>query len=150
MRLLAFILLLLGIGIIAPGCVRRTISITCDPPGALLWLNGREIGRTPVDVDFLYYGIYDVQLVKDGYEPLLTTGEADAPWWDIIPLDLVSEAMPGDKRVRIQWHYTMQPRNDDQVGLLQRARDLRQTIATQPAAASQPSPAATMPATPSN
>ena len=125
------------------GCVRRTLTITSDPPGALLWLNGREFGRTPLDVDFLYYGVYDVQLVKDGYEPLLTSGEADAPWWDGIPFDLFSEITPGDKRVHIAWHYTMQPRNDDPAALLQRARDLRQAIATRPAATQ---PAATAPA----
>src|SRR5689334_12153842 len=76
---LRLLVLLITAGFIASGCVRRTLSITSDPPGALLWLNGREVGRTPVDVDFIYYGVYDVQLVKDGYEPLLSSGHADAP-----------------------------------------------------------------------
>ena len=40
------------------GCVRRTISISSEPAGALCWLNGREIGRTPLSVDFIYYGDY--------------------------------------------------------------------------------------------
>ena len=110
------------------GCVRRTISITSEPNGALVWLNGREIGRTPVTVDFLYYGEYDVQMVADGYEPLLTTGQANAPLWDNVPLDLFAEITPGKKHSRIQWHYVMSPRNDDPVALLERAREMRSRI----------------------
>ncbi|MFB3120043.1 MAG: PEGA domain-containing protein [Stenotrophomonas maltophilia] len=40
--------------------------ITSEPPGALVWLNDREIGRTPVDVDFEFYGRYDVRLHLPG------------------------------------------------------------------------------------
>src|SRR5688572_6831876 len=75
------------------GCVRRTISISSEPAGALCWLNGREIGRTPLLVDFIYYGDYDVVLEKDGFEPLLTKGEAKAPLWDTVPFDFISEVI---------------------------------------------------------
>lgn len=129
--------------LLVTGCVRRTITVTSDPPGALLWLNGREIGRTPVDTDFLYYGTYDVQLEKDGYEPLLTFSEAKAPWWDTIPLDLVSEITPGEKQSHITWHYQLQPRDDDAQALLERAKQARSMIGP-PATA----PAATQPAAP--
>ncbi len=44
------------VNLFAAGCVQRTITITSDPPGALVWLNDREIGRTPLDVNFVYYG----------------------------------------------------------------------------------------------
>jgi hypothetical protein len=116
------------------GCVERTLSITSSPPGALLWLNGREVGRTPIDVDFLYYGEYDVQLVADGHEPLLTSGKANPPWWDSIPFDLFAEIIPGERESRIAWHYDLQPRNDDPQALVDRAQQLRQHVeATQPA-----------------
>jgi hypothetical protein len=110
------------------GCVRRTITITSEPPGALLWLNGREIGRTPVEVDFLYYGEYDVQLVADGCEPLLTSGKANPPWWDSIPFDLLAELTPGEHESRIAWHYELQLRNDETGDLVDRARQLRQHV----------------------
>ena len=114
------------------GCVRRTITITSEPSGALVWLNSREIGRTPVTVDFLYYGVYDVQLVAEGYEPLLTTGTADAPWWDNVPLDIFAEITPGEKESHIEWHYVMTPRNDDPVALLERAKELRSRVDAAP------------------
>ena len=107
------------------GCVRRTITITSTPPNALVWLNGREVGRTPIQVDFLYYGVYDVQLVADGHEPLLSSGEAKPPWWDSIPFDFVAEILPGERTAQVAWHYDMQPRNDDPAALAERARELR-------------------------
>ncbi len=107
------------------GCVRRTISIATQPPGALVWLNDREIGRTPIEVDFLYYGTYDVRLELDGYEPMMTSGKVDAPLWDVVGVDLISELMPLDLESRAEWTYTMVPTMSDEAGLIQRAREMR-------------------------
>lgn len=127
--------------VVASGCVRRTITVTSEPSGALVWLNGREIGRTPVETDFLYYGTYDVQLEAEGYEPLLTFGQAKPPWWDNIPLDLAAELTPGRKHARVAWHYRLEPRRDDPVELVERARQLRGELPPMP------QPPATAPAT---
>jgi hypothetical protein len=128
-------------GVLATGCVRRTITITSDPSGALCWLNGREVGRTPLEVDFLYYGEYDVVLQEDGFDPLLTSGKAEPPWWDNIPLDLAAEMTPGEREAKVAWHYTLPPRNDDPAALLDRARELRQQFSTPEAPATSPQPA---------
>ena len=48
------------------GCVQRSITITSDPPHAIVWLNDEEIGRTPVTVPFTFYGKYDVRIVHEG------------------------------------------------------------------------------------
>ncbi len=50
------------------GCVQRQLTVTTDPPGTLVHLNGQEFGRTPVTRDFTWYGTYDVELRKEGYE----------------------------------------------------------------------------------
>ena len=110
----------------AGGCVRRTLMITTEPSGALLWLNDREVGRTPVEVDFDYYGTYDVRLEQDGYEPMMTSGKADAPWWDTVVLDLFAEAVPGTLTSRVEWHYVMQPVDEDRERLIDRAHRLRE------------------------
>jgi hypothetical protein len=117
------------------GCVRRTISITSTPAGALVWVNDQEIGRTPVDVDFVYYGTYDVRLVKDGYEPLLTFGDAAYPLWDLPGPDFFAELVPATIHSEIEWHYDLQPKNDDRGLLLDRARDLRSASLAKPDAA---------------
>ena len=108
-----------------PGCVRRTITITSDPPGALVWLNDREVGRTPLDVDFLHYGDYDVRLVADGYEPLTTSGLAKPPWWDNVPLDLGAELLPTRLEHHVTWHYELDPLDEDVAALRERAEAMR-------------------------
>ncbi|MBT4015057.1 MAG: PEGA domain-containing protein, partial [Deltaproteobacteria bacterium] len=37
------------------------MSISSNPPGALIWVNDREIGRTPVSFNFTYHGEYDIR-----------------------------------------------------------------------------------------
>ncbi|MCH7797392.1 MAG: PEGA domain-containing protein [Planctomycetes bacterium] len=120
--------LLAGVVWSSTGCIRRTLAITTEPSGALLWLNDREVGRTPVEVDFDHYGTYDVRLERDGYEPMMTSGKAKAPWWDTVGLDLIAEAVPGTLTSRIEWHYVMQPVDDDRERLIERARDLREIL----------------------
>lgn len=107
------------------GCVRRTISITTEPEGALVWLNDREVGRTPVEVDFDHYGTYDVRLEYRGYEPMMTSGQALPPWWDNVGLDLIAELTPADLESRIAWHYVLLPLDGDREALVERARKLR-------------------------
>lgn len=122
------------------GCVERTITITSDPPGALVWLNDREIGRTPVDVDFVYYGTYDVRLEKQDHEPLMTKGEAKPPWWDNIPIDFAAEVVPIDLHADIRWHYTLEPTADDRPALIERADALRRRVQPEPATATETQP----------
>ena len=40
------------------GCVEREMTLTTDPPGALVYVSDKEIGRTPVTQPFLWYGDY--------------------------------------------------------------------------------------------
>ena len=122
---------LLLLPLLCTGCVRRTISIITEPPGALVWLNDREVGRTPIEVEFLYYGTYDVRIVKDGYEPLITFGRADAPLWDMVGIDLAAELLPLELHSRIEWIYQLEPAMFDEPGLIQRARDLRAQVDAQ-------------------
>ena len=107
------------------GCVRRTLRISSTPPGALVWVNHREVGRTPLEIDFTYYGHYDVQVTRDGNEPIITTAEASPPVWDVIGLDLVFDVMPFESQSVVEWHFDLEPRHDDLDALVDRARALR-------------------------
>lgn len=77
------------------GCgVERTLTVRSEPPGALVYLNGEEAGRTPMRKSFLWYGTYDVQLRKEGYVTRSEEAKVWAPWWQIPPIDLVAELVP--------------------------------------------------------
>jgi len=43
---------------------KARLRVTTDPPGALIFLNGRSMGFSPVTVNGLYPGTYDVLVVK--------------------------------------------------------------------------------------
>jgi len=90
------------------GCVERRLMITSEPPGALVFLNDQEVGRTPLEVPFTWYGVYDVKLEQEGYQTLLTQLEAERPWWEAPGPDLFAEALP-NRRVQIDWHLKMLP-----------------------------------------
>lgn len=78
------------------GCVRRTLKITTEPPQAMVFLNDQEIGPSPVDRDFLWYGDYDVIVRKKGYKTLKTHWRIEAPWYQRIPTDFFVEVLyPG-------------------------------------------------------
>lgn len=107
------------------GCVRRVIDITSDPPGARVWVNDREAGRTPCSIEFTHYGRYDVRLRREGFEPVVGFGDADEPVWDFIGCDLVSEVIPAQLTSRVAWHFTLIPTDQDEAALVQRARAMR-------------------------
>ena len=116
-------------GIAAAGCVQRTIRISSDPPGALVYLNDKEVGRTPVAVPFLFYGTYDVRLEHEGYKPMWTAQKTNAPWWEIPGLDLIAEAIPNVKTEQ-RWHFVLElmPYVDDET-LIDRAKQMRASLA---------------------
>ena len=111
------------------GCVQRSITITSNPEGALVHLNDEEVGRTPLTVPFTFYGVYQVQLERDGFETLLTQRKAKGPWWDNLGPDIIAEILPGLRRVSIDWHFDLEERKPvDQDKLIERANQLREQV----------------------
>ncbi|MBL8744999.1 MAG: PEGA domain-containing protein [Phycisphaerae bacterium] len=111
------------------GCTERRMFITSEPSGALVTLNDVEIGSTPCEADFTYFGVYDVRLKKQGYEPLITQAEAKAPFHEWPGVDLVAMAIPVKKKTRIEWHFVLQPATEDRDALLERASQAREMLA---------------------
>ena len=126
------------------GCVERRLVITSDPTGAAVELNGVDVGRTPLEVDFTYYGVYDVLVSRDGYDTLRTTADADAPWYEWPGIDIVSQATPPTDRTLIEWHFVLVESTPDETGLLERARRTQETFAAQATSTED------VPATPTN
>lgn len=128
---LAAALLAVGLG---SGCVSRRMMVYSDPPGALVVLEGREIGYTPCAVDFLYYGTRELTLIKDGYETKQVMQKVPAPWyqWPVIEFFADNFALHSITD-RQAFHYQLEPRrvmlNED---ILNRAEQLRSEALTGP------------------
>lgn len=123
--------LVLALMVLMTGCVQRTITVNTDPPGALVFMNGAEVGRTPFTRDFSWYGTYDVQIRKEGYQTLNTEAPVIAPVWQWPPFDFFAEFWPG----RLKDHHTLdfklapattQPA--DAAEMIARAAELREKL----------------------
>lgn len=75
------------------GCVRRRLTVRTFPPGAQVFVDDQEIGTTPCSASFVYYGTRKVTLIKDGYKTETLYQKINAPWYQIPPLDFVSETL---------------------------------------------------------
>jgi hypothetical protein len=67
------------------------MTVRSNPPGALVYVDDYQIGTTPVSTDFIYYGTRKIRLVKDGYETLTVRQPFPLPWYQVFPLDFVTE-----------------------------------------------------------
>jgi hypothetical protein len=92
------------------GCVERRYVITSEPPGAVVLRNGQNIGATPTDDHFVYYGNYHFTLIRDGYETLQVDQNIPAPWYEYPVLDFISENLiPWKIRDVRRFSYDLKP-----------------------------------------
>ncbi|MEX2093370.1 MAG: PEGA domain-containing protein [Pirellulales bacterium] len=120
--------LALAVTLLPTGCVRRRLAVRSNPPGALVFVDNQQIGTTPCSVDFTYYGTREIRLVKPGFETLTVNQPIPMPWYQIPPIDFVSEnVMPNKIEDHRTVAFDLQPQlivPTEQ--LLDRANQLRQ------------------------
>jgi hypothetical protein len=73
------------------GCVRRRLTVRTNPPGAVVFVDDQEIGTTPCSASFVYYGTRKITVMKDGYRSETSYERFFPPWYQIPPLDFISE-----------------------------------------------------------
>lgn len=136
------------------GCSQKVIEITSEPEGALVTLNDVPVGRTPLQTEFTYYGDYDVQARKEGFEPIRTKATASTPIYERAPLDLATSPIPYESVVK--WHFKLEPalekaepKQQFEEDLITRAKGLREQVdepaPAKPEAPKEPTPPATLP-----
>jgi hypothetical protein len=137
------------------GCVERRMLIRSDPPGALVYIDDYEnpIGMTPCSTNFTYYGTRKIRLVKDRYETLTVMQQLPSPWYEITPLDFVSENLvPGQIRDQRVLSYQLTPQmvapTDQLRARAEQLRNSAHAAAGVPPSASGIAPQPTVPATP--
>jgi hypothetical protein len=124
----AIVVLLCSSLLPASGCVRRRLNVRSNPEGALVYVDNQQIGTTPCSVDFTYYGTREIRLIKPGYETLTVNQPIPMPWYQVPPLDFISENLtPAKIRDNRTVTYDLAPQiivPTEQ--LLDRAQQLRQ------------------------
>ncbi len=108
---------------------QRTITILSDPPGATVWMDGKDRGTTPVTLPFVYYGDAEVRLEKEGYQSIAAVLEIPTQIDGYPYVDL-----PFELTVRhrgFQWRATLPPLarehpKPEVAALLDRAKTFRE------------------------
>jgi hypothetical protein len=75
------------------GCVERLLQVRSDPSGATVYVNGQEVGRTPLDHPFSFYGTVEVALRAQGCTSYREDVVLSPPWYEVFPFDLFSELL---------------------------------------------------------
>ncbi|WP_435006258.1 PEGA domain-containing protein [Tundrisphaera lichenicola] len=121
------LLIAVGLACASTGCVERRYTIRTDPPGAQAFVNGEQIGTTPVSRSFTFYGDRTVRLVKEGYETQDVVAKFEAPWYDNLLTEFFTENLnPYTFRDEVEFNYKLQPATpDDPNNVLNRAEATR-------------------------
>jgi len=94
------------------GCVHRRMTVRTNPPGARVFAEGKEVGFTPVSLDFTYYGTREITLVKDGYETKTVYPKLKTPWYQYLPFEFVTDNLsPVKINNRHEFLYSLQPQS---------------------------------------
>lgn len=101
------------------GCVRQTMTIRTEPPGALVAIDAPHDLRndpimehaetTPVTMPFAWYRPYNISIRKTGYQPIDETRQIKAPWYLWFPVDLITELLPFPVKDHREWVYQLEP-----------------------------------------
>lgn len=76
-----------------PGCVRRRLTVRTQPPGASVYVDKQYIGMSPTATSTIYYGTREIEVVRDGYRTEKVMRTFNPPWYQLPPLDFVSETL---------------------------------------------------------
>jgi PEGA domain len=125
-RAVVALLLLVALSLFS-GCVERRYTIRTDPPGAIVIVNGEDIGPAPASKSFVFYGDWEITLMLDGYETKTVMQPIKAPWWDNLLTEFFTENLvPLSLRDEREFKYQMTPaQSPPQAELRDRAEALR-------------------------
>ncbi|MDR0328757.1 MAG: PEGA domain-containing protein [Planctomycetaceae bacterium] len=105
------------------------MTVMSNPPGATVYLDGKEIGRTPFSTNFTHYGKREFRVVKQGYETKTELKPVRAPWYQWVGIDFFSEVvMPGKLTDQKYYEFDLQPESAAAGSeIAARAEEFRQT-----------------------
>jgi len=113
------------ISITTGGCIQRRMTIESEPPGAKVFLDGIDVGSTPVTVPFTSYGWREILLDLDDYQVQKNFVRIRVPLYALFPIDFFTDVLyPGTITDERQFSFVMSPLvPEDMEAFEQRADD---------------------------
>ena len=119
----------LCVAMLASGCIERYLTIQSTPPGAIVRIDGVEVGKTPIAaLPYSHTGHRRVQLQLEGHKLHSSVEDISGPWYCQFPIDFVTELLiPYPFKVEHQLSYVLEtPELADSAKLMARAKALRE------------------------
>lgn len=112
------------------GCVERLVTVRSEPAGATVFFDDKEVGVTPCDIPYVWYGKRELTLEREGFRPVRDLLVLNAPWWQIFPCDLVTDVLiPFTIRDHVEVAFLLEPMpRDVRAEVLERAAELRDKV----------------------
>jgi len=99
--------LLLGLLGLIGGCTYSSLYVESDPPGAMVYFDGKPQGTTPVEIPFDWYGGHRLRLRMEGYQEMVQIETLRAPLHYRVPFDLITTLIPATIPDRQRLSYTL-------------------------------------------
>jgi len=80
--------------LLTAGCVERRMTVRTNPPGAVVYVDHKEVGVSPASYHFVHYGTSQIRLVKDGYQTKTVVYKITPPVYQWFMIDLLAELAP--------------------------------------------------------
>ena len=74
-------------------CVERRLWVRTNPKGAAVRINGRAVGRSPVEWRFDHYGTVLVEAELAGHEPIQKEVRLKSPWYQKPVIDFFADVL---------------------------------------------------------
>jgi len=119
--------------LLTAGCVRRLVTVRSEPSAAMLYVDGKKMGPTPVTFKFHHYGTRRFTLIQQEPETgriayrKTVSQRIRPPWYQVFPLDFVFDVLlPFRFEDEHEFTYALEkPVSPDKSELLERANELR-------------------------
>ena len=72
------------------GCVERLMVIKSEPKGAKVYIDGKLVGKTPVETRFKWYGSVNMIVEKPEYKTVEKIEDLPIPWFQVFPLSVIT------------------------------------------------------------
>lgn len=93
-------------------CVERKFVITSTPAGAEVYIDGKFVGKTPVEVPFFHYGTRAITLRKWGHPKVVKIVRLTPPFYSVFPLDFIAEVLlPYPFQDIRSFHFVLPPKS---------------------------------------
>jgi len=93
---------------VSAGCVEQKMTITSDPPGALVRVSDEEVGTTPVTIAWVHPGDYEFILIRPGYQTKVDHANLRPHWYQLPVLDFLAAISPVRHVDHRYVHFTME------------------------------------------